>query len=540
MNENPASSPGRFHFVKSIFIWGGILAWAIFVVLEYLYQHPWYPDAFGFFHYYDLALIFLGLTGLFSFLLGREKYRSRIKKYINGLSILGFSWIFILICKLSFFSKFENLSIDASGVFHFALLYFGVAFACWLVIGTCYVAGDKIWQWFPAKGKGLESGLLKICAGMIFVVLLLFFLGSVHLLYSVSLILILVGISALNYKAWKSYVMASLLQPLKLPKTLNTIGVFSFMILLVFTAMNFTQILRPIPLGFDASTLYVRLPELIDSYHGLVKGHGFYYWGLFMSIGNVGFRHLEVVLGLSFVGGMLSLLGLFALARKLMTTNHALLSLAAFYTLPMVTFHSSRDMKVDLGLLFFSVCLVLLLVNWKEMKPIEQQSLKHNAVGFRLLVWMGVLAGFCLGIKLTALFILFALLAGIWYSPKHLIGFIGLICLLFFGVLFLQLDKQADLRAFHAGVGIFQWVLAILGVSLLTWEGIKAWKSLVQKLKWTVLIIGSFTLLTLPWIGKNLLETRQLSVNAILNGKKALPEISIQTLEANYEKGRNQ
>ena len=62
----------------------------------------------------------------------------------------------------------------------------------------------------------------------------------------------------------------------------------------------------------------------------------------------------------------------------------------------------------------------------------------------------------------------------------------------------------------------------------------------MQKLIKLSLILCAFFLLPItPWIGKNWMETKSLSVDAILNGKKATPQINIKTIEekwkANYQ-----
>ena len=43
--------------------------------------------------------------------------------------------------------------------------------------------------------------------------------------------------------------------------------------------------IRPIPVGFDASNLYMVTPKLISEYNGLTQGGQAYYWSLIMSLG---------------------------------------------------------------------------------------------------------------------------------------------------------------------------------------------------------------------------------------------------------------
>lgn len=512
----------------------GIVAWGGFVVLEYLSQHPWYPEAFSYFVYYDIALILLGGAAAFTYVYRQPKFQTKIARYANGLGLFALSWVLVLISNVSFFSRFEFLKLGGDAIASLTFNYVGVALACWLVIGCCYVLGDLLWKYFPAKGSILEMRLLKISGGMMTVVLIVFLLGTVNLLHPIILGAALVLPLALNRQGSKAFFKFTLLSPLKMPKELNAVGIFSFALLALFVSLNFVQIIRPIPLGFDAAALYARLPALIDGYQGLVQGHGAYNWSLFMSLGLILFDHMEVVFALSFIGGFLSLFGLYALSRRWMGINHAFLALFGYYSIPLLTFQSTQDMKIDLGLLFISISLLILLVNWGNSKSKDTLSLKGP--NFKMLVWMGLLTGFAFGIKFTALMLLLSLLAGIWYSRDQFIGFVGAICFMLFVVLLLRLDEKAALRSLHSGVDAVQWTLAGAGLALIGWQAFKNRGPTLHKVKMTAVVVAFFLLAMTPWFVKNVTETGSVGVNDLLNGKKALPEISIQSLENNYNK----
>ena len=56
-------------------------------------------------------------------------------------------------------------------------------------------------------------------------------------------------------------------------------------------------------------------------------------------------------------------------------------------------------------------------------------------------------------------------------------------------------------------------------------------KSTFELLKSTAILALFFVLPMIPWIGKNLSETGQFSVEALLNGKKATPVLKIEELQ---------
>ncbi len=61
-------------------------------------------------------------------------------------------------------------------------------------------------------------------------------------------------------------------------------------------------------------------------------------------------------------------------------------------------------------------------------------------------------------------------------------------------------------------------------------------KALMQKLIKLSLVLTAFFLLPMfPWFGKNWMETKQVSVNALLNGKKATPDLKIDEVTKKWE-----
>jgi len=576
------------------------LLWIFIIFTEYLFQHYWYADAARNFQYYGFLIPLLVGIGGFAWLRNKNQGRANSYRVLNGLGLYALSFVIVLVTTAIFFSKYEGSDFDLADASKLGANYIGVSLAVYICVGYAYLLGDLLLTLFPINMPARELFVVKIALGIMFWVALLFLLGTLDLLYPFVLLPLFSLSALLNVKGGKDFVRHTLLKPISLSPQLNLIGIASFVVLLTFVTLNFTQNIRPIPIGYDAMTLYMRIPSLIRDYNGLIQGHGMYNWSLFMSLGFVLFNSTAVALELSFVGGPLALSALYALSRRLMNTNLALLTCAIFYTMPEVNFLSYQDTKIDLGLLFISICAVLLLVNWinpyQEIEADEDQladtklesqrtkfkrasskERKKNALirkkkvqekkqtvmvnsqaptfllrfrdklhrktpkvleGQHLIVWLGLLIGFSMGIKITSLLLLLGVLVAMWYVKGDAISALGVLFMCLFGILLFRLDEQPGMRDWHANVSYLQWLLAGCGFGLLGWEAINKRNLLLANIKRSFILI-TFSLIAMsPWLLKNISETGQLNTDALLNGQKAIPQfkdIRMETLEKNWK-----
>jgi hypothetical protein len=154
------------------------------------------------------------------------------------------------------------------------------------------------------------------------------------------------------------------------------------------------------------------------------------------------------------------------------------------------------------------------------------------------MVWLGLLTGFAMGIKVTSLLLLLCVLTVIWYVKGNAISTLGVLFMCLFGILLFRLDEQSGMRDWHANVSYLQWLLAGCGLSLLGWEAIKKRKLFLDNIKRSLILIAFSLIAISPWFIKNISETKQLNIDALLNGQKAIPQfkdISMETLEQNWK-----
>ncbi len=479
--------------IKKGFLYIFAAFWFVVILTEYWQNNPDYENAFKYFQYSNLLVFFLLVGGLVSW--GMSKFKKQSIKFVNGSTIFIGLLILDVISVLFFYNKYPAITPSVPGLFMHLMHLVGVSLAIFSIYLVARVLGEMLIFIFPLKIAKSDLPLIQTVVGISVMTFLLFFLGIFGCLTTWIVTPLLLLIIVINLRSSIRIVQSTFFKPLELTKDLNVLGIFSFLFLGLFLIVDFVHLLRPFPTGSDSIRIYVNLPKLIGDYNALVAGHQPYNWSLFMSYGTVVFRRIDVTLGLSFLGGFLSLGALFQLSRKWLTVNQSALCLLLFGSLPMTNFLWYKDVKIDMGLLFVMLCILLLFYNWiippkegkkknplvnkkrakskksKTPKIVQIPSWLTNAKSFfssriptilkehRLLVLMGFLAGFAFGIKLTALFFLFALISVIWYKEAGFPAFLAAFFILF-GILFLlKLDEQPQLRYFHNSVFILQWIL---------------------------------------------------------------------------------
>lgn len=539
------------------------LIFAIVIFTDYWQNNPKYSTALSYFRYVDLlgVLLIVGIGLTFGLL----KFREKNKKinFVNGLTIFG-GLLFIDIISITLFYGKINSTLTSVGLFTHLGQFILVVFCVFIIYLICRILGEMLTFIFPLKISQEDLPIIQTAIGIMAITFLLFVLGVFHLLKLFVIVPILLAFIFLFRKSARRIVKTTLIQPIKISNKLNFIGIFSFLFLSVFLVIDFAQILRPFPVGVDAINLYVNLPSLIYDHGTLISGNQPYNWSLFMSLGLLAFGRIDVVLSLSFLGGFLSLIALYRLSRRWLNINYSALVLLLFFSVPMINFLSYMDMKVDLGLLYFLLCTLIIFANWifkseelnssnsatdhpkrkksKEKIPnypsflISTKDFFANRIPSvfienRLIVLMGLLAGFSLGIKLTALFFFLSLLTGIWYAKGGKFAFFGAFFFTIGMMFLLRLDEQPQLRQFHQNVSILQWLLIGLGIGLIFYLSLKQKELVLKLIRITTIFSFCFVLPMLPWFGKNILETKSFSVNDLLNGKKDTPSLDMDIME---------
>jgi hypothetical protein len=521
--------------------------WVGFIFFDYLQKHPKYDIRFTNFEFWNLYILVLGHAILGG--LAYHFFKSKIAGLVRGGLLIIPGLILVCITFDVALNKGTAVPAKMSEIFFVLGNYLRVALQIFFIILAAFSLGSWVIDKSKISIKPASKTSVSIATGLMLIVMAAFFIGVVKGLYWFTLGPLLIGCIALNHKNTLAFLRRISLQKLKPSKELSFIGAASFLLLLFLIQINLLQNISPFPKGWDSLSLYVKLPTIINDYHGLVRGYQPYNWSLLMSFGMILFNSMETVLGLSYVGGILCLAGLYAIGKDIlkMNQNYIFLTLACFYLIPSVGFQSFQEQKVDLGLLFIVLSIVILLFHWikdrqKNIKSDENAytSLSIKSLANPYILFMGLLTGFAFGIKLTTLFTYFSVICVIWFIEFGYLGFLGSSMLCLFAILLVKLDDMSGMRDYHLTANYVQWILLLIGLGTFGYLFVKAKKGFIRSILFSAMYSIFFILMATPWITKNFIDSdMQISFRYILNGKTNEPAANLNYLKKKYDQHLN-
>lgn len=550
------------------------LLWMAYCLLDFWQYQSLYRSAIQQFSFLPLALTGLGFSLFLAFV--GTRYRKRVKPYVNGLLLIAISLVWLTLTVQAFVRANTDAALPPHQLIQFLGANLWTAGRIFLIFLLAYAAGDwllSLTQLGPGKGR---YTLLRVGLGIAFLTLMLFVLGAFQVLYPPVTWGLLLLFAVLNYRRFLLGLALALWKPLRRFSDLNMVGMTAFLFLLWWVNLNLVFINRPFPLGFDAMTLYVNLSSLIQDYHGLVAGNGFYNWSLFTALGYLLFQSTEVTLSLSFGGGVLALMALFAIGRRWVDPNLAMLITLLFYAMPMVNWLSVKDVKVDMSLLFFLLLILQLFQEWiarttarpeedppkknkkkrKKTSTLRRRILRQldqpapsarllqqflrkrlpgSVQGYSHLILIGLLTGFAIGVKLTAILWLMVICSGLLYHHGGYPAFLATAALATGFSLLAGLDSVAGLRFYNLSAGWLRWVLLFGGGGLLLYWALVRDQATMRGIQQSLVVVGISLLMVVPWMAKNLSESEGLNRKALLEGEPARPEINVREIERIYQ-----
>jgi hypothetical protein len=342
-----------------------------------------------------------------------KRFHSKQKSLDIHLSPFGlliiFSFIFFIIAFIWF--MYHHIARDAfiapyPGIFFH---YGSVAAVFSFVLLLCASIGKYAFNCLKREGSyDLKEFLFSFGLGVMLIVLLLFILGCFRWLQSAPLWIILGVLLSLAHKELWQWLKIFFRPQIHFQGAYADVRIILFLLFSIVLGHNILELIRPIPIGFDDTSIYINLPHLIAQKGGLLSGYDAYSWELFVSLGYVLFHSTTITLFLSCLGGILAFLGIYVSVKsyceqrsihKSQGNGYALFAATLFYSLPAVVFQSTKDMKVDLGVQFFMILAFISILSWRN----EGQ---HN---FGSLWLTGLFMGFSFTIKYTALFFIIAM-----------------------------------------------------------------------------------------------------------------------------------
>lgn len=542
--------------------------WILIVFIDFWQYQALNRQALEEFAFRRLVLpLTIGFVGV-AFLCTR--FYKQLRPYMNGFSVVLLG-LLLLVFTIKEFARVNDLDLPPHQIIQFLGSNLATAGAVFLVIASAFAAGDLLLLLLHRGVAKNTYFLLRIALGIVFLTLLLFLLGTAHVLYTPVVWGVLLLPVVLNGPRFLYFILRVFWTPIKGTSRLNMVGILAFMFLVWWVVLNLVFVNRPFPLGFDAATLYVNISSLIDDYHGLVVGKGLYNWSLFAALGVLLFEQTEITLALTLGGSVLALFAIVTVARQWLDTNLGLVVALVFFAMPMVNWLSYKDIKVDVPLLFFLAMSLYLFTLWlmprqkesttpaqkskrkkKTRKSLRQQVMKPlnryygpidrlrttktttDLPQSTLLILLGILAGFSIGIKLTAVLWLFVLFTGILYHHCGYLGFwSGALALLGLSLL-VGLDEQAGLRYYNLSAQIMQWILLAGGLGMLVYLFWRQRAAVLKSVTQVVLIGAISVAVVAPWIVKNVLDSGKVNRSAIIEGPQQAPTLNIDEINRIY------
>ncbi len=271
------------------------------------------------------------------------------------------------------------------------------AIGLWLLaiaVSSCGL-GAAVLRGFRVKleAEALRS-VLAIGLGLSLASLLLFLLGWLHLLnwwalLLIGLLAVLAGFPDLRrlwsaVRRWRWVIRWKWTDPEWIAAVL----------LLASLAMNLVDIMRPTPVGWDDMEKYQNRARLMAARGELVPGGFMFPVELLISSGYLFFDSAMPSQAFCWGCGLLCILGIYHFGKRHWSSRTGWLAAVTFYSMPMVNFLSSQDLKVDVTACLVSVLSIVSL--WEWLRDRDQTA---------WLLLAGLLAGVAWTMKPTAGFL---------------------------------------------------------------------------------------------------------------------------------------
>ena len=358
----------------------------------------------------------------------------------------------------------------------------------------------------------------------VFLLSILWILGFYNL-YSVFLILLVfIGISYKEiWSSFKSLFCHKFCFDIKEWFYLKLISwEFLFLVSTLVLCISLISIVRPFPIWWDDLWAYMNFPHLMSE-AWIIHLPWMLSWQTFTGVWYMLGSSTQAFF-FNVMGGFLSIITLILITSDFLKSNKKtfinipLLVWTMFIAMPMVVFQQAKDMKLDEGLFFVSICSIYLLFKYF----LSQNKEKKNNNIIILIIW--ILAWFAFTIKFTSLLLISAIIWVIFFVRLWVLWFLWYIAI------FLAIFTKADLRSlmnvvvnplkipwFETIFAIISWIIWII---FLVFSFIKN-KNIIKILLIELIILLLWIIISLsPWIWKNINQVfPKITISWILSWK---------------------
>lgn len=284
-------------------------------------------------------------------------------------------------------------------------------------------------------------------------------------------------------------------------------------LLISYLALNFLNVVRPFPIGWDDLGSYLNRPRLLASYGAFIPSMSQFQWEYLTSLGFLLFGYdswhgASFAMEINWSAGLLAVLIVYSFGRLYLGRGRGVLSAILYYFLPMVGHFSFADMKIDNAVFFASTA--ALLAAFVALLPTSEENAPPPKLSRSILLIAGLFAGFAFGIKPTAvlsMLMIFSILAGFFLGP---LGFTGMSIAGFgilakFGPLSLKDIATRSLLPIALGQSTFCILAFILAFVFLAAARYRHRSALLPALASLGFFIAGVFVAMIPWMVHNVL-----------------------------------
>lgn len=217
--------------------------------------------------------------------------------------------------------------------------------------------------------------------------------------------------------------------------TFSNMTVVLVWLIISYLALNFLNVVRPFPIGWDDLGSYLNRPRLLASYGSFIPSMSQFQWEFLSSLGYVIFgitpdSGWDIIgstfaMEINWAAGLLAALSVYVFARTYLGKGRGLIATMLYYFLPMVGHFSFADMKIDNAVMFTSTVAVLLTFLYAVGIPDAEGEDEHHVRPPALLLLAGMIAGLSFGMKPTAVLTILMMLSVVMGSLYGAFGFAG-------------------------------------------------------------------------------------------------------------------
>lgn len=282
-------------------------------------------------------------------------------------------------------------------------------------------------------------------------------------------------------------------------------------LLLSYLALNFLNVVRPFPIGWDDLGSYLNRPRLLASYGYFIPSMSQFQWEYLTSLGFILFSYDSWIgsafaMQINWTAGLISVLAVYVFGRQFFGTGRGVLAAILYYFLPMTGHFSFADMKIDNASFFTTALAVLALFSY--LFP-SKDEVEHEQRDPKLLVAAGLLLGFSFAIKPTAVLgivMVLGILIGAIGGPLAFTGAIvtGFGILQKFGAINVtEVFKRALIPASVPSTA-FAYVVLLIGLGLIAATVIRNRNVMRPLTISTGLLAFGMGAAVLPWMAHNM------------------------------------